>query len=771
VPCRRRELASARKLAATTRRLVICPEVSHMTLRKWLWAVPVVGAVGVGVVANWAVPTADAAGKDGGDPKQSVALPIKQVVLFNSGVGYFGRSGEVEGDARVDLSFPETDINDLLKSMTLQDFNNGHISAVSYDSHEPVNRTLSSFAIDLNGEPTLANILAQARGEPVEVVMNTTVTTQPGTIKGTVVGTEVQKVPVGPSQLDCVVLNVSTTEGFRSLKMMDIQRVRFLNPVLETELKRALDTLALSHDSQKKAVSIQFSGEGKRKVKVGYVIEAPLWKTSYRLVLDADKKPYLQGWAIVENPTDEDWVGVKMGLVSGRPISFKMDLYNPLYVNRPTVEPELFASLRPQTYDGGYAQFGRSGQGQANPFNPGRTGREGGGFPADAKPEPKKKADTAKSQEKAIEKVEEAIAAADPVQMDKMQKSVRALEREELQQLVQQMDGSGIQSAATAAKLGDSFQYGIKSPVSLARQKSAMLPIVSDDIEGTRVSIYNPAVQAKHPLLGFRFKNSTKATLPQGPITVIDQSVYAGDSRIQDTSVGDERLLAYAIDLGTEVIAQNTPQSGTIVSVKATKGVVLTTRREREEKVYKISNKSDTDRTLVIEHPNRTNQFFKLVDTAKPTEETATFFRFDLKVPAKQSAEFKVIEERPVTESMALTNANDDTLRYFINLKEASPKLKEQLTEALKKKAAWDAVRRELAQVVSDLTRINADQDRIRKNLRETPEKAEVYQKYLTKLNDQEKELDALTEKHKKLMADELTARKAYEDFLGGVGE
>ncbi len=739
-----------------------------MRLRHFLWAAPVVGAAGVGFLANTLVPTADAAAKADGDPKQSVSLPIKQVVLFNSGVGYFGRTGEVDGEARVDLTFPESDINDLLKSMTQQDFNNGHISAVSYDSHEPVDRTLASFAIDLNGQPTLANILGQARGEQVEVVMNTTVTTQPGTIKGTILGTEIQKVPVGAAQIDCVVLNVSTTEGFRAVKMMDVQRVRFLNPVLEAELKRALDTLSLSHDSQKKAVSIQFSGEGKRKVKVGYVIEAPVWKTSYRLVLDADKKPYLQGWAIVENPTDEDWTGVKMGLVSGRPISFKMDLYNPLYVNRPTVEPELFASLRPPAYDGGFAMQG--GQ---------RLKVE-----RDRLQDLKSLSDQQKSTQARTESGKE-----DKVQQEMLRKelksvienqqtlgasfrnSVKAEEREELQKMVQQMDGSGVQSAATAAKLGDSFQYGIKHPVNLARQKSALLPIISDDIDGARVSIYNPAVQAKHPLLGFRFKNSTKATLPQGPITVFDANVYAGDSRIQDTSAGDERLLAYAIDLGTEVIPQNTANSGNIVSVKATKGIVRTTRRQREEKVYKISNKSDTDRVLVIEHPNRTNQQFKLVETAKPVEETAGLFRFDVKVAAKQSAEFKVIEEREFGEEISLTNTNDDTVRFFISLKEASPKLKEMLGEALKKKGTWDVVRRELVQVQADLARITADQDRIRKNLRETPEKAEVYAKYLTKLSDQEKELDALTDKQKKLMGDEFAARKGYEDYLGALSD
>ena len=137
--------------------------------------------------------------------------------------------------------------------------------------------------------------------------------------------------------------------------MSEIQRVRFLNPIMESEFRKALETLSLSHDTQKKSVSINCIGEGKREVRVGYVIENPIWKTSYRLVLDKKEKPYLQGWAIVENPTDEDWKDVRMALVSGRPISFQMDLYQPLYVPRPVVEPELFASLRPPTYSGDLA--------------------------------------------------------------------------------------------------------------------------------------------------------------------------------------------------------------------------------------------------------------------------------------------------------------------------------------------------------------------------------------------------------------------------------
>src|SRR5262249_55647224 len=118
---------------------------------------------------------------------------------------------------------------------------------------------------------------------------------------------------------------------------------------------------------------INFAGEGKRGVSVGYVVENPIWKTSYRLVMSKEGKPFLQGWAIVENPSDEDWNAVKMALISGRPVPFQMDLYQPLYVPRPMVARELFASLRPPTYEGAVGnnpadgRAFRSGQGTGVP--------------------------------------------------------------------------------------------------------------------------------------------------------------------------------------------------------------------------------------------------------------------------------------------------------------------------------------------------------------------------------------------------------------------
>ena len=170
-----------------------------MRWRKLLWLAPVVacGGVAVAVIQPPGPPKTALPIEGKGDVKPATKLPITQVVLFNSGVGYFSRSGEVEGNARVDLTFPETDINDLLKSMTLQDLDKGRIDSVTYDAREPVARTLASFAVNLAANPTMAQILGQARGERVEVSLPATAGAQPVTVTGTIVSLETQKIPAG----------------------------------------------------------------------------------------------------------------------------------------------------------------------------------------------------------------------------------------------------------------------------------------------------------------------------------------------------------------------------------------------------------------------------------------------------------------------------------------------------------------------------------------------------------------------------------------------
>ena len=310
-------------------------------------------------------------------PAADSPLPIKQVVLFNSGVGYFQREGDIDGDARVNLLFATSDVNDLLKSLILQDLGGGRIGAVSYDSQEPLDRILRSFAIDLDTNPTFGQILNQARGERIEIQLVSKDKAIPGRLVGQIVGMETRPGPDGKHAID--ILNLATADGLQSIALDQFLGVRFLNPALESDFQRALKVLAGSRDSSKKSVGLAFNGAGKRGVRVGYVVERPIWKTTYRLRIEPKGKASLQGWALVENTSDDDWTNVRMTLVSGRPISFKMDMYEPLYIPRPTVEPELFASLRPPAYAGAMNSFNPVGGGGALGGLGGALGGMGGG--------------------------------------------------------------------------------------------------------------------------------------------------------------------------------------------------------------------------------------------------------------------------------------------------------------------------------------------------------------------------------------------------------
>jgi hypothetical protein len=712
--------------------------------RRTYWALGL--AIPAAVIAALAFrPVADARPAAAPAP-DSPRLPVKDVVLFSSGVGYFQREGAVDGDARVDLTFPVGDINDLIKSLTLQDLDGGLVSAVNYDSHDPVERTLKSFAVDLTGDSSQAKLLEQARGEKVEVALNQSANQPAGTLTGTVVGVEIHKQVVGEKAVsDVAFLNLWCVDGLRSVKLADAQRVRFLNPVLEGEYRRALDTLALSHDAQKKAVSLQFSGQGRRNVRVGYVTESPVWKTSYRLNLQPAKegKPQMQGWAVVENPTDEDWNGVRMALVSGRPISFKMDLYQPLYAPRPTVEPELFASLRPQTYDGDMDRK-RDGlaRGEAAAtsllFN-----SMGGGMPPGAANKPMDAAQFRRLREAG------AIAAGD------LNGTIAG----------ESLDfARGVASAATGQRLGESFQYRLEQPVNLPRQKSALLPIVTHEVEAGRVSVYNPAVHAKYPLLGLKLKNSTGLNLMQGPVTVFDAGIYAGDARILDLQPNDERLLTFAVDLGTEVEAKTKNPPSRITAVTLKKGLAYSTTRQREERIYHAVNRSPEAKTLLVEHPYRPT--FRLANDLKPAERTRDQYRFELKLPAGKTGDLEVVEEQDVTQTVQLTNSDEQQIRFFLNQQVLSKAVREALEKAIGLRGQLAGTQRDLEQTNRQIAQITADQGRLRENLKATPATANAYKRYLEKLDTQEVELEKLQAQRDQLQVQEHQSRTAFESYL-----
>ena len=391
--------------------------------------------------------------------KADEAVPLKKLVLFNSGVGYFEHSGNVEGDASVDLKFNVDDVNDLLKSMVTQDLGGGRISTVTYGSRDPITRTLKTFAIDLTTSPTIAELLIQIRGEKVEVE-------SPNKVTGTILGVEKRKRKVDDEVIEYDVLNLVTATGLKSVSLEQVSSIKLLNEKLDAELRQALLILATGNSTDKKTVSLKFLGEGKRPVRIGYIQETPVWKTSYRLVLSDEGQPQLQGWAIVENQTESDWSNVNLKLVSGRPISFRMDLYQPLYVGRPMVVPELFASLQSRLYDQDLASHDNEFQALAE-------------------------------KSKAKESRKKLMANADFARRAPgKSRAPAAYAADRKRAMSDDMDiMASVKSAASAADVGELFQYEIEQPVTLARQESAMLPIVNAEVKGEKVSV--------HPFLAY----------------------------------------------------------------------------------------------------------------------------------------------------------------------------------------------------------------------------------------------------------------------------
>jgi hypothetical protein len=463
----------------------------------------------------------------------------------------------------------------------------------------------------------------------------------------------------------------------------------------------------------------------------------PVWKTSYRLVLSDKDAPFLQGWAIVENTTETDWNNVALTLVSGRPISYTMDLYEPLYVQRPVEKLNLFSSLRPQTYGQDLLErevaLGAGGrpvprQDMAKATRGMRKDRESDRFSAAG----------------------EALAPA-------------AAPAPQLNLALSDAIANSASSAA-AGEVGELFQYVIGTPVTLARQKSAMLPIVNETVQGEKVSIYNQAVQAKHPLNGLRLVNSTSLHLMQGPITVFDGGAYAGDAKIEDLPPKSNRLISYALDLKTEVAPEVKQRPEQLLSVKLVKGTMLVSRRFARTRTFTVKNSDSKAKTVLIELPIESG--WTLANPKEPTEKTRDMYRFAVKAEPGKPATLTVEEEQKVSESLMLANLDDQTILFYVNQKEISPNVKTALQEVVKRKQALQQITAERQQLEQQIAGITTEQERIRQNMGQLDRNTDLYRRYVQKFGKQEDEVEKLRTRIGQLVASETKGRQELDDYL-----
>ncbi|HQY88918.1 MAG TPA: DUF4139 domain-containing protein, partial [Tepidisphaeraceae bacterium] len=632
-------------------------------------------------------------------------IPVTHVSLFSSGVGFFEHSGSVSGSTSSVLNFQTDQINDVLKSLLLQDLDGGQIGTVTYPSNDPLGRTLRGFQVDLSQSPTISGLLSQLRGSELSV------TVQGEMITGTILGIEGRKRAAGETTIDYVVVNLVTSSGIRSIAIDDAQKMSLTDVKLQEELNKALAAMSAARNNDKKNVTIDFKGDGDRRVRVGYVVETPVWKTSYRLMMgdaaNAESKSNLQGWAIVENQTDTDWNNINLSLVSGRPLSFVMNLYDPMYLQRPEAQLELFAGLTPQTYAEAREKITHDAGVEIGVTTSRREMKSG--------------------------RVMNLGGASKPMTLTGYVGGLYDSDGDG------QADG-GIITQASSGALGELFEYNVKD-VTLARQSSAMIPIITDPIEVTRVSIFNQSVLARHPLSGARINNNTGKHLLQGPITVLD-GTYAGDAQINNVPPGQTRLISYGIDLDVLVDADKTGNDTWIQTGKIVKGVAEITSKNVYTHTYDIENKSDRAKTLVVEETKR--QKWTLIDSPKPIEETDSIYRFELKLEPKKAQQLVSKQQIITSQRLAITDMNSDTMAMFMREGAIPQSVKDALKKATDLRNELVSLDRQNQSNNEKLNAITSDQSRIRSNMDSLDRNSELYGRLLKKLDAQETLVDEL---------------------------
>lgn len=615
-------------------------------------------------------------------------IPIRQVILYKSGVGYFERSGRLGPGESGRLDFKASDMNDVLKSLTLEDRDGGKVTGLRYDSSEPLNQKLADFPFKIDGQASLAVFIDQMKGAKVEIKYGAE------TMSGSIVSGRLVAADEKHPEREQLVLMLDSAE-LRTFDLAAASAIRFTDPKLQSQLRDYLTVVNQSRSQDRRSIYIDSSDAKERQIAASYMVPMPVWKSSYRLIFNDKTDPTLEGWAIIDNTTGEDWTNVALSVVSGRPVSFISKLYEPKYVPRQTVELPEDRAAAPKVYSG--AMAGANVGGAVN-----RSGIIG------------------------------SVAAPAPPQL-KAAESL--LQRDTEQNLI-----SSVAVDVTSADVGELFEYRFATPVTLKKDESAMLPFLQQKIGARKLLIYSENY-GEHPMSAAELTNSTGKTLDGGPITVFEGASYSGEALMTTLKAADKRLISYAVDLGTRVTTAFDSSRSTVREIHVNRGVLTARSAMEETRTYTIRNVDAQPKTLVIEQTQRPE--FKVLNP-KPTETTTTANRFEVKLGPDSTEKFPVTEERVYDSSTTVSSLTPDVLLTYVQNKAISDAGRRQLQQIVDLKRQIADLDNLIRQADSDIKSLVDDQARIRQNIQSlnaVSGQQEQVQKYARQLADQESRL------------------------------
>ena len=635
-------------------------------------------------------------------------LGITRVLLYKNGMAYIVRSGQIT--APVSLTFHPEDMNDILKSFTAWNPDTGSLYSVGYTAGIPSSHMLSRFPFDLSGPDTgLGGFLIQIKGAEIKLDHG---------------GKDLQGKLVAVQQTDHTTAPQTTSSDYRltvllrdgslqSVWLSDVRSVEFVDPQLREQLRSYLEVLAAGRQDVTREVSV-YPVPAPGPIQVAYLQQFPLWKTSYRVDLGAvDSK--IQGWAQIDNPTGEAWENVSVSLLSGAPVSFVMNLYDPLYTNRTTVAVPGGQVAAPRRYESAVAEKEELQQGQqgqagtlgnfesaraAAPAAAGGRGGGGGRGAAGAPPPP---------------------ATPPPPQLTPAAVSF------------QQADSSRVQ---------DFYEYKFPFPVRIASRQSALLPFLQKTLKIERLSIFNARTDRSNPRLGARLENNTDIPFEAGPVTFFQDTRYAGEAVLDYLPRGEKALVSYGVDNDIQISGKTNSQPETTVRLTVSKGIAVLFMESVLTTTYEIRNKGAEKKSLIVEHPRLNNRTLKGIDAFETTD---SFHRFRVALNASQSTTLAVPEVVARQTNISLTALTRPQLTLFAG-RETPQSVKEKLGQIVDMQERIAAMRSDIGTTQASIDTLFRDQERLRENLkalREGNEEQQLRTRYLDQLRRQEDQIDA----------------------------
>jgi hypothetical protein len=678
-------------------------------------------------------------------------LPVRKVVLYKNGVGYFEHAGTVSGNQKVSIDFTSSQLNDVLQSLTVLDNGGGRIGGVNYNSTMPLADQLRTLALRLQDYPSTVAVYQAFRGQRVEV----TGAGSPAT--GRLVNIEFRKETDknGTTSEDHYYLILATDAGaLRTVELSDSLSMRMTDPSLQKQLAYYLELVASGQNQQARHLTMDARGQGQRELQVSYISEVPVWKSTYRLVFPptANGMATLQGWAVVDNTVGADWDNVQLSLVAGAPHSFIQPLSQPVYTHRPEIPIATQYQNAPQIHEAAESITADSSlHGVVAPASPQpRLLEQVVGAYSSATGEPKS---LAGSTDRFV-----GTGSGNGYGVGSGGNIGGALMR----------PGAGVTRASDSFQSGDVstnafddfFEYTLAQPVTIHKNESAMVPILQQNLPVEHVTLWS--ARDNTPLRAVWLENKSDLTLDAGSFSIFESGEFAGEGLLAPIHPGEKRLLSYAADQAVRVHPGGFASTRILHHIAMHQGVLVESSSSVTENTYTVTNAAPESRTVIVEHPRKPNA--TLDSEPKPTETTASAYRFRVEVKPHESVDLHV-GERTTAEERISINPTDDRTAFLIAVTKYSPELEEKLKPLIAAEVALSDLNRKIDNIKAKETTLSDDEERDRNNL--TALKGnDSGKRFVEELNRAEDDLQASRKERAGLEKDQEAARAKLQGLI-----